>query len=90
MDYIKSFDTKTSWSTITMRDYANIAKLGNLFKNFITKHVIGQKSVQLKYGNQIHNFKPESVKNRNAIGTTFTTNHAVSYTHLTLPTIYSV
>ena len=76
MDYIKSFGTKTTWGTITMRDYANIAKLGNLFKNFITRHIIGQKSVQLKYNNQIHNFKPETIKNQIAVGTTFTTDHA--------------
>ena len=71
LGHIKSLDSKTTWDTLLKQDYVEIARLGQLFGSYLIKNKVGQKSLNLRFGNKRRRFKPQNIVGNVLTGTSY-------------------
>ena len=71
LGHIKSLDSKTTWDTLLKQDYVEIARLGQLLGSYLIKNKVGQKSLNLRFGNRRRRFKPQNIMGNTLTGTSY-------------------
>ena len=71
LGHIKSLDSKTTWDELLKQDYVEIARLRQLLGNYLMRNKVGQKALNLNFGNKRHRFKPQSIVGNEITGTSY-------------------
>ena len=71
LGHIKSLDSKTTWDVLLKQDYVEIARLGQLLRSYLMRNKVGQKALNLNFGNKRRRFKPRSIVGNEITGTSY-------------------